>query len=188
MILTYLIIESEPTKGTHSTGQTTEKVVAVEKSANGAEDNNNIDDLEEKTIHKSVDEYSKVINLATALGLKVFDMREDDEEVPQQNHNMAFSTQRGRGRGIYSQRRGNNNFDSTGRVFKQSRLGTSSYNSKYEPGPQNNPSSGSLERNDYDACKICGRNNHTTLKSFYIWDYSHQAADELPQVLVVTNL
>ena len=35
--------------------------------------------------------------------LRGFDMREDKEKVPQQNHNMTFSAQRSRGR------RGNNN-------------------------------------------------------------------------------
>ena len=43
--------------------------------------------------------------------LRGFDTREDKEKVPQQNHNITFSAQRGRGRGNYSQRRGNNNFN-----------------------------------------------------------------------------
>ncbi|KAH0679065.1 hypothetical protein KY284_020150 [Solanum tuberosum] len=258
MRLTYLITESEPSKGTFSTRQTTQKVVAVEK---GVEENNNINDLEEKdvlrrswirgtltkesmdlivgcliakvmwecleeayvqatkdkkfllkqqqqiirlgikkiheyikefkgichglaTIHKSVDEYSKVINYARVLGLMGFDMREDDKQAPQQNHNMALSTQRGRGRG-------NNNFDSIrsrGRGFKQPKQETSSDNSKYGTGPLNSPSSRCLDKNNYDACTICGRNYHTTLKCFYMWDYSHQAPDELPQAFSTTNL
>lgn len=95
------------------------------------------------TIHKPTDEDNKVINFSIGLGLKYktfktimlgkapyptfnqfinalrgFDMREDEEEVPQQNNNMAFSTQRGRGRGNYSQRSGNNNFNSRGRGFQ----------------------------------------------------------------------
>lgn len=31
--------------------------------------------------------------------LKVFDMREEEDEVPQENHSMTFSAQRDRGRG-----------------------------------------------------------------------------------------
>ena len=46
--------------------------------------------------------------------LRGFDMWEDEEEVAQQNHNMSFSAQKGRGIGNYSQRRGNNNFNSRG--------------------------------------------------------------------------
>ena len=37
--------------------------------------------------------------------LRGFDIREDEEEVPQKNHNMAFSTQRGSGRGNYSKKK-----------------------------------------------------------------------------------
>ena len=37
-------------------------------------------------------------------------------------------------------------------------------------------------------CQICDRNNHTAFKCFYRWDYSYQAADELPQALAATNL
>ncbi|KAH0644484.1 hypothetical protein KY284_032368 [Solanum tuberosum] len=110
-----------------------------------------------------------------------FDMREDEEEVLQQNHNMTFSAQRGRGRG-------NNNFNSRGRGFKPAGQGTCSYNSRNGPGPQSSSSSGSHERNNIDACQIYGRNNHTALKCFYRWDYSYQAADELSEALTATNL
>ncbi|PHU30182.1 hypothetical protein BC332_02275 [Capsicum chinense] len=44
------------------------------------------------------------------------------------------------------------------------------------------------EKNANKSCKICGRNNHTTLKCFYKWDYSYQAADELSQELGSVNL
>ncbi|KAH0766684.1 hypothetical protein KY285_002555 [Solanum tuberosum] len=101
---------------------------------------------------------------------------------------MAFSAQRGRGRGNYSQRRGNNNFNFRGRDFKPAGQGTCSYDSRNGLGPQNIPSSRSHERNNIDACQICARNNHTALKCFYKWDYSYQAADELPQALTATNL
>ena len=53
-----------------------------------------------------------------------------------------------------------------GRDYKPAGQGTGSYNSKNGPGPQNSPSSGSHERNNYDACQFCGWNNHTTLKFF----------------------
>ena len=43
-------------------------------------------------------------------------------------------------------------------------------------------------RDNSDVCQVCGRNNHTALKCFYRWDYSYQAADELPQALTSTNL
>ena len=60
--------------------------------------------------------------------LRGFDMREDEEEVPQQNHNMTFSVQKGRRKGNYSQRRGNNNFNSRERGFKPAGQGTCPYN------------------------------------------------------------
>ena len=41
---------------------------------------------------------------------------------------------------------------------------------------------------NYVSSKICCRNNHTALKYFYKWDYSYQAADELPQALPAINL
>lgn len=98
-------------------------------------------------IHKPVDEDSKVINFARGLVLKYrtfrtvmlgkapyptlnqfvnalrgFDMREDNEEVPQENHNMAFSAKRGRGRGRrgynHNQNRGNSNYNLRGRGFR----------------------------------------------------------------------
>ncbi|KAH0650517.1 hypothetical protein KY284_030429 [Solanum tuberosum] len=190
MRLTYLFTENEPTKGTCSTGQATEKAVAVEK---GAEDNNIIDDWEEKdvllrswisgtlteesmylivAIHKLVDEDNKVINFARGLGLKY----------------KTFKTVMGQGRGNYSQRKGNNNFNSRGRDFKPAGQGTCSYNNKNGPGPQNSPLSESQERNNTDACQICGRNNHTALKYFYKWNYSYQATNELLQILAATNL
>ncbi|KAH0764298.1 hypothetical protein KY285_000169 [Solanum tuberosum] len=150
-------------------------------------------------IHKPVDEDIKVINFARGLGLKYKTFRTvmlggdmirtcNLQVVPQQNHNMTFSAQRGRGRGNYSQRRGNNNFNSRGRGFKPAGQGTGSYNSRNGQGPQNSSLSGSHERNNTDACQICGRNNHTALKCFYRWDYSYQAADELSQALTDTNL
>ncbi|KAH0647521.1 hypothetical protein KY290_033518 [Solanum tuberosum] len=56
------------------------------------------------------------------------------------------------------------------------------------PGSQKSPSSGSQERKIIDECQIYGRNNNTIQKCFYKWDYSYQAADELPQALTTTNL
>ena len=76
-------------------------------------------------------------------------MREDEEEVLQQNHNMTFSAQTDRGRGKYPQRRGNNNFISRGRGFKHVGQGTGSYNSRNGVGPQSSPSSESHERKKY---------------------------------------
>uniref|UniRef100_A0A3Q7H5L5 Reverse transcriptase Ty1/copia-type domain-containing protein n=1 Tax=Solanum lycopersicum TaxID=4081 RepID=A0A3Q7H5L5_SOLLC len=72
--------------------------------------------------------------------------------------------------------------------MKDQPQGTSSYKSRNGPGPQNSPSSGSHERNNSDACQICGKNNHTALKCFYRCDYSYQIGDELPQTLAATNL
>ncbi|KAH0767910.1 hypothetical protein KY285_003781 [Solanum tuberosum] len=135
------------------------------------------------TLNQFVNALNQFVN-----ALRGFDMREDEKEVPQQNHNMAFFAQSGRGRGNYSQRRGNNNFNSRERGFKPAGQGTCSYNSRNGPSPQNSSSSGSHERNNTDACQICGRNNHTALKCFYRWDYSYQAADELSQALTATNL
>ena len=80
---------------------------------------------------------------------------------------MTFSARRGRGRGNYSQRRGNNNFNSRERCFKSAGQGTCPYNTRNGPGPQNSPSGESHERDNNNACQICGRNNHTTLKCFY---------------------
>ncbi|KAH0679283.1 hypothetical protein KY284_020368 [Solanum tuberosum] len=107
-----------------------------------------------QTIHKPVDEDSKVINFARGLGLKY----------------KTFRTVM------------------LGRGFKPAGQETSSYNSRNGPGPQNSSSSGRHERNNTDACQICGRNKHTALKCFYRWDYSYQAAEKLPQALAATNL
>ncbi|KAH0646954.1 hypothetical protein KY284_034838 [Solanum tuberosum] len=225
MRLTYLI--TEPPKGTCSTKQTTEKVVALEK---GVEDNNIVDDWEEKdvllrsylqptkdkelqlkqqlqslklgtktideyikefkgicdglaAIHKPVDEDSKVINFARGLGLKRM-----KKKCPNKTITWHSLPKRGRGRENYSQRRGNNNFNSRGRGFKPAGQGAGSYNSRNGPGPQNSPSSGSHEGNNTDVCQICGRNNHTALKCFYRWYYSYQATYELSQALAATNL
>ena len=98
--------------------------------------------------------------------LRDFNMRDDEEEVGQQNHNMIFSSQRGRRRGNYSLRRGTNNFNSRGRGFKPDGQGTTSYNNRNGPGPQNSPSSGSHEKNNSDACQIFGRNKHIAFKFF----------------------
>ena len=144
------------------------------------------------SIHKPVDNDSKVINFVAGLGFKYktfrivmlgkslyptlnqfvnalrgFDIREDEEEVPQKNHNMAFSAQRGSGRGNYSKKKGNNNFNSKESGFKPVGQGTCPYNSRNGSG--NNPSSGSHVKEKFDACQICGRNNHTALKCFYWW-------------------
>ena len=59
---------------------------------------------------------------------------------------MAFSAQRGKGRGNYSQRIGNNNFNSRERGFKPAGQETCPYNNKNRRGPQNNPSSQSHNR------------------------------------------
>ena len=67
---------------------------------------------------------------------------------------MTFSARRGRGRGNYSQRRGNNNFNSRERCFKSAGQGTCPYNTRNGPGPQNSPSGESHERDNNDACQI----------------------------------
>ncbi|KAH0717546.1 hypothetical protein KY285_013577 [Solanum tuberosum] len=74
--------------------------------------------------------------------LTSFDIREDKEEVSQQNHNMVLSAQKGRGRG-------NNNINSRETSFKPAGQGTGSQNSQYGPGSLNNKSSQSenKERN-----------------------------------------
>ncbi|KAH0732677.1 hypothetical protein KY285_003519 [Solanum tuberosum] len=130
-------------------------------------------------IHKHVDKDSKVINFARGLGLKYKTFRTvmlDEEEASQQNHNMAFSAQRGMGRE-------NNNFNSRERDFKPAGQGVGSQNSQYRQGSPSNQSflSENKERSIIESCQICGRNNHTALKCFYRWDYSYQSTDELPQ-------
>ncbi|KAH0717896.1 hypothetical protein KY285_013927 [Solanum tuberosum] len=83
-------------------------------------------------LEKAYIQATKIINFARGLGLKYktfvilgkapyftlnqfvyaltsFDIREDEEEVPQQNHNMILSAQKGRGRG-----NNNINFSETG--------------------------------------------------------------------------
>nr|XP_016492298.1 PREDICTED: uncharacterized protein LOC107811814 [Nicotiana tabacum] len=153
-------------------------------------------------IHKPVDEDSKVINFARGLGpkyrtfrtvmlgkppyitlnqlinaLRGFDIREDDEDT-QLNHNMAFQAQRFyRGRGGSNQRRGS--FSSRGRGFRPA-VGQ---NNQITQGM--NAQKGKEISSPY---QICGRNNHTSLKCFYRWDFSYQASDDLPQALVVVNL
>ena len=89
---------------------------------------------------------------------------------------MVFSPQKGRGRG-------NNNINSRETGFKPARQGICSQNSQYGPGSLNNKSfqSENKERNTIESCQICGRNNHTTLKCFYGWNYSYQSTDELSQ-------
>jgi len=108
--------------------------------------------------------------------LTSFDIREDEEEVPQQNHNMVLSAQKGRGKG-------NNNINSSETGFKPARQGIGSKNSQYGLGSLNNKSSQSenKERNNIESWQICGRNNHTALKCFYWWDYLYQSTDELSQ-------
>ena len=64
---------------------------------------------------------------------------------------MAFSAQRGRGRGNYSQREGNNNFNLRERGFKPAGKETCPYNNKNGPGPQSSSSSESHERDNYEA-------------------------------------
>ena len=101
---------------------------------------------------------------------------------------MAFSTQRGRGRGNYSQRRANNNFNSRERGFKPAGQETCPYNNKNGSCPQNCPSSESHEMDNYVSSKICCRNNHTALKYFYRRDYTYKDKDEVPQALPAINL
>ncbi|KAH0777089.1 hypothetical protein KY290_008500 [Solanum tuberosum] len=150
-------------------------------------------------LEKAYIQATKIINFARGLGLKYktfvilgkapystlnqfvyaltsFGIREDKEEVPQQNHNMVLSAQNGRGRG-------NNNINSSETSFKPTRHGTGSQNNQYRPGSPNNKSfqSENKEKNSIESCQICGRNNHTALKCFYWWNYSYQSADELSQ-------
>ncbi|KAH0714702.1 hypothetical protein KY284_007607 [Solanum tuberosum] len=97
-------------------------------------------------LEKTYIQATKVINFARGLGLKYktfrtvilgkapyptlnqfvyaltsFDTREDEKDVSQQNHNMVFSSQKGRGRG-------NNNINSRETCFKLAGQGTSSKN------------------------------------------------------------
>ncbi|KAH0768481.1 hypothetical protein KY285_004352 [Solanum tuberosum] len=163
-------------------------------------------------IQKPLDEDSKGINFARGVDLKYktfrtvmlgktpyptlnqfanalrgFDMRENDEEVPLENHNMAFYAQRGRGRGRggynHNQNRGNSNYNSRGRGFKPAGQGNYSQNN------QNIQASNHVKDKDLasNACQICGRNNHTAIKCFYRWDYSYQAVEDLPQALATVN-
>lgn len=115
--------------------------------------------------------------------LRGFDIREEEDEVPQENHSMAFSAQRGRvrgSRGNYNQNRGNSNYNSRGRGC---RLVGQGQNHRTVYG------SNQMKRMDSSsAWQICGRNNHTALKCFYRWDYSYQAIEDLPRALAATNL
>lgn len=87
-------------------------------------------------------------------------MREDEEDNHQTKYNMAFQVQRAnenRGRGGFSQKRGNQNFSSRGRG--------------YRPAGQDNSQGNQAAQNknqqkikETAACQICGRNNHTALK------------------------
>ncbi|KAH0776627.1 hypothetical protein KY290_008038 [Solanum tuberosum] len=40
---------------------------------------------------------------------------------------------------------------------------------------------------DSNVCQLCRRNNHTTIKCFYRWDYSYQVVEDLPQALATVN-
>ncbi|KAH0741104.1 hypothetical protein KY290_034147 [Solanum tuberosum] len=188
MRLTYLITESP--KVTCSTGQTIEKTVAGE---NSAKDNNIAVQLPRRcrnawkklifkqqkirsssssnnckefkgicdglaAIHKPVDEDSKLINFARGLGPKYKTFR---------------TVMLGKGRVNYSQRRGNNNFNSRGRGFKPAGQGIGSYNNRNGPGLQNNPSSGSHEGNNSDAYQICGASSHMTHNLGILTDLKH---------------
>ncbi|KAH0635921.1 hypothetical protein KY285_035607 [Solanum tuberosum] len=108
--------------------------------------------------------------------LMSFDIKKDEKEVSQQNHNIVLSAQKGRGKE-------KNNINSRETGFKPTGQGTGSQNSQYGPGSLNNKSSQSenKERNNIESCQISGRNNHTVLKCFYWWVYSYQSADEVPQ-------
>ena len=76
---------------------------------------------------------------------------------------------------------GSNNINSRKTSFKPAGEETSYQNNQYGPGSLNNKSfqSENKERNNIKSCQIRGRNNHTTLKCFYYWNYSYQFADEL---------
>ncbi|KAH0698858.1 hypothetical protein KY285_013105 [Solanum tuberosum] len=115
-------------------------------------------------LEKTYIQATKVINFARSLGkasystlnqfinaLTSFDIREDEEEMPQQNHNVVFSAQKGR-------KRGNNNINSRETSFKPARQEICSQNSQYGPGSLNNKSfqSENKERNNIESCQICG--------------------------------
>ncbi|KAL3345216.1 hypothetical protein AABB24_024254 [Solanum stoloniferum] len=100
----------------------------------------------------------------------------DEEEAPASlDPAMAFVTQKwqGRGRGD-SYYRGRGGQRVRGRSYNQKQ-----YNTTENKGNQPKESSKS------NSCQICGRNNHTTLSCFYIWDYSYQAQQEVPQALAL---
>jgi len=167
-------------------------------------------------IHKPVNEDSKVKNFARELGpkyktfrtvmlgkppyptlnqlinaLRGFDLREDDGEESQHvNHNTAFTAQQVnqnrsnnyKGRGNSYSKRGNMNYNSRGRGFRPS--GQSTHQAAQGQGTENP----SREKEEVVACQICGRNNHTALKCFYMWDFSYQASEDLPRALASVNL
>ncbi|KAH0698700.1 hypothetical protein KY284_012915 [Solanum tuberosum] len=108
---TYLITENEPSKNSCSTGQTAGKVVEVEKDA---KDSDTIVDWKEKDVLLR----SWISSTLTENSM------EDEEEVPQQNHNMVLSAQKGRGRG-------NNNINSSETGYKLASQGIGSKNSQY---------------------------------------------------------
>ncbi|OIS99603.1 hypothetical protein A4A49_23651 [Nicotiana attenuata] len=118
------------------------------KEVDKASDKKAVDDWAEKDVllRSWISGTIKVINFARGLGpkyktfrtvmlgkapyptlsqlvtsLRGFDLREDEEDDPQQvNHNMAFAAQRtyNRGRGSFSSRRGNMNYNSRVRAFR----------------------------------------------------------------------
>ncbi|XP_049400053.1 uncharacterized protein LOC125864182 [Solanum stenotomum] len=163
--------------------------------------------------HKPVDENIKVINFARCLGLKYktfrtvmlskaiyltlnqyvnalrgFDMRDDEKEVPQQNHNMVFSAQRGRGRGNYSQRRGNNDFNCRGRDFKPAGQGTCSYNSRNGPAGDELPqtlATTNLQNTTDDTLYVdSGASSHMTHNSSILTDLKHYNG---PDKIIIRN-
>lgn len=116
--------------------------------------------------------------------MRRFNMREYEEDNQQINYNMDFQVQRAngkRGRGGFSQRRGNQNFSSRRRGFRRADQGNSQ-------GTQAAQNQNQQKIKETTACHICGRNNHTTLKCFYKWDFSCHAAEDLPQALATMNL
>ncbi|KAH0775074.1 hypothetical protein KY290_012211 [Solanum tuberosum] len=93
-----------------------------------------------ESLEKAYIQATKVINFSRGLGkapyptlnqfvyaLSSFDIREDEEGVSQQNHNMVFSAQNGKGRG-------NKNINSRERGFKPAGQGTGSQDCQYGLG------------------------------------------------------
>ncbi|KAH0716921.1 hypothetical protein KY285_012952 [Solanum tuberosum] len=202
----------EPTKNTCSTGQTVEKVVAVEKDV---EDINNINDWEEKDvflrswISGTLTEESMylIVGCSTAkemwLGTKKIDeyikefkgiydgLAPIHKPVDEDSKVISFA----RGLGLKY------------KTFRTVMLATGEEETtlKEKETITSIPEEEASSLLDKEHVRIIAnidqvlrivlkwksveeQNNYTALKCFYKWDYSYQAGDKLPQALASTNL